>query len=296
MVSKSYEATNQIYFKLVSNVDTKYGLYTFPSQKIQDYIDSLTSDEILSSVIAELKLSLTSSALKDSIRIQYDSGSDQKYISVTTTSQSYDEAKTINNSLIKTYLRTLKTEYKTNAIKHFITTLNNEVTLNTFKQSKLQSEIEQKQEVLNSIQTVYSLQKGIFTDPKVALIVANQLNQDLSKLSDAVIVEQYLNQNYFKAEAELIDSKNTFIETQNTLEYTKDLLVELKTMSQSPITLQENDSLNVLEGSIYLLQEDNPSVVTISRNTVQTTLISAVLTSMISIFLILFKNYWTQNP
>lgn len=295
LVPRTYMASNDIMFNIPSTAGTKYGTYTFPSQSIVDYINPLTSRSVVQAVVDDLELEVDVDRLLKSIDVNYKADDEQKFITVSVSFSNAELAKEINDSLIYHYINTLQNTYKKEAISQFIYEKNTSIDAITFNLEKVESAISEKSNYFETMKSVYTLQKGLFGDPTSAALYADQFNLDLSKMSDDVVVEEYLNQNYLKLEAELVDLEITKIEYLESIKFNTQLLDELEDIKSNQIEVVDNDNLNILYGSIYTVQDAFVPTRPESRGTVLNTLIAGVLAGMVMVFYVFFKHYWLNS-
>lgn len=294
-IPRTFVASNQMVYRIPESKSTKYGNYTLPSQAIQDYIGTITSETVLLKVINQLELNLTSEELNDLITIEYDSKTEQQFAVIKTKASNPQEAKDLNDALVSTYITQIQNDYKLDALEQFIYEKTMYLENANFNLLRIQSNIIEKQSFLDSLSTVYTLQKGLFGDPKTAALYADKFNLDLSNMSDDVIIEEYLNQNFLKIESEIVDLKNSEINTKQSIKFETQLLEELFTIKQTKLEVEEYDSLNILYGSIIVSQEAELPTVSESRGVLTNGIIVSILVAMVSVFVVFFMHYWQST-
>lgn len=294
-IPRTFVASNQMVYRIPESKSTKYGNYTLPSQAIQDYIGTITSETVLLKVINQLELNLTSEELNELITIEYDSKTEQQFAVIKTKASNPQEAKDLNDALVSTYITQIQNDYKLDALEQFIYEKTMYLENANFNLLRIQSNIIEKQSFLDSLSTVYTLQKGLFGDPKTAALYADKFNLDLSNMSDDVIIEEYLNQNFLKIESEIVDLKNSEINTKQSIKFETQLLEELFTIKQTKLEVEEYDSLNILYGSIIVSQEAELPTVSESRGVLTNGIIVSILVAMVSVFVVFFMHYWQST-
>lgn len=113
---KTYQAQSQITFNLPLVNSSRFGEYTFSSQKVSDYLTLLYSDEVKNEVVEVTQIA------SSNFKIQVDLDNESTIALIKTTSNNPDIAKKVNDVLIDTYIMKLRLQYKIDAIDRFIYT------------------------------------------------------------------------------------------------------------------------------------------------------------------------------
>jgi capsular polysaccharide biosynthesis protein len=302
-----YKAETELLIKKPEPVQTRYGTYSFPSEYINDYIEYLNSNEVVDRVIEKNELNLnegnvvSNDSFRDKITISKEEESNR--FSVAFEYKDPDRAYEINESLVKTYMDTIRIKYKLNAIEQFI--YDYEVEIDNIESSIDREEkiMKDTKELLDSITPIYTLQKLLFSDPEAAAAYANEFNLDISDISDNIMTQEYVNKNYFDIESKFLDSKTRLISMRESLERKKifyeELIEEQKLIEDLRNTENEEEILNgkmdVMRDNIIVLSEAYSPNNPVSPNKLLNLAIGTVLGLMIGIFTGLFRAYWKNS-
>jgi LPS O-antigen subunit length determinant protein (WzzB/FepE family) len=192
---------------------------------------------------------------------------------------------------------------KKNALDTFILSLDSELAVLTRKIEYQDNLIKDTRALMMSIQPIYTLQKLLFSDPETAALYADRFNLDLSQISENVMTQEFVNENYFLLEAKALEYETVLIEIKQSLAEKKalysELLDERTQYEQNAHT--ENDGL-ILNGKLDVMAKNvlisaypeiNESAV--SPNKLLNLAIGAVLGIMLGVFIGLFKSYWKNS-
>lgn len=303
IVSPKYEATSELIIKTPTPVETRYGIYSFPSENINDYIQYIYSNDVVDKVIKNQKLEMTRAGFREMIRINFDSKTQTNRFQVIVSHPNPAIAKAINDELLFNYTKSLRIAYKRNAVERFIKSY--EVSIDTLQQSISQTEaiLGETKKLMDSMAPIYTLQKALFSDPKAAAAYADTLNLDLSSLSEHVIIEEYANENYFVLQSQVIDYNVQLIGYNESLLKQKNLYAELLSEKKALDSIGSNGgSESVLEGKLDVFSTHisviSPAYVperAVSPKKALNLAVGLLLGLMIGIFVALFKAYWKSN-
>jgi LPS O-antigen subunit length determinant protein (WzzB/FepE family) len=200
-------------------------------------------------------------------------------------------------------MNTIRIKYKLIAVEQFI--YDYEVRIDNIENSIAREEkiMKDTKELLDSITPIYTLQKLLFSDPEAAAAYANEFNLDLSDLSENIMTQEFVNNNYFSIESKYLDSKTSLISLRESLErsrrFYEELIEEKKLIEELRNTENEEKILNgkvdVMRDNIIVLSEayrpNNP----VSPNKLLNLAIGLVLGLMLGVFAGLFKTYWENS-
>lgn len=294
---KIYQTQSQITFNLPSENISRFGTYSFPSQNIADYLPLLSSEEVKNDVATELNI------VPSSMNVIVDFNKENKFVIVKTRASTPELAKKINDVLVDTYIKRIRTQYKIEAINKFINLELNNIKNRSYQIETIQSLIEEKQILLDEIEPVYILMKAIFSDTETAALYASKYNLDFSKLSNDVILEEYANEKYLEIRSEIIDLKLELINHSENKKFSEKLILELNKEKGKTVELLQtsnyeailNDELDVLNNSIVQV---GSAVVPESRISPKNSINVAIgfVTGLIfSVIFVFLKYYWKSE-
>ncbi|GAU77792.1 Wzz/FepE/Etk N-terminal domain-containing protein [Fusibacter sp. 3D3] len=301
--SPSYESTSELMIKTPTDVQTRFGVYSFPSQNIDDYIQYVYSKDVLDQVIKDNELDVTRSIFKRSIKIVKDDKKETNRFQIVVVASDPVLSKTINDNLVKVYLENLRSTFKKNALDNFI--LSYEVSIDNFQKSidLKESILAETKQLMDSVNPIYTLQKALFADPNAAALYAEELNVDIKSLSQSVMIEEYSDSNYFSLESQYLEQKTELINLKETLKQTKDFYKELLNErneinnskdSESSSTIL-NGKLDVLSSNFNIISDAYLPDIPLAQKRLIRIFISLILGLMLSIIIVVFRTYWKNT-
>src|SRR6056297_94450 len=307
VVTPMYQAKSELLIKKPASVGTRYGTYTFPSENINDYIQYINSNAVVDRVIMANDLDqvgengMANQSFRNKVSISNDEESNR--FTVVFEYSDPELAYQINNSLVQTYIDTIRMKYKLNAVEQFI--YDYEVQIDNLQNSIEREEriMEDTKELLDSITPIYTLQKLLFSDPEAAAAYAEEFNLDISDISENVMTQEYVNENYFSIESKYLDTKTNLISFRESLErkerFYEELVEEKALIDKYRNTDNEENILNgkmdVMRDNIMIVSEAHYSDVPVSPNKLLNLAIGLVLGIMLGVFAGLFKAYWKNS-
>ncbi len=303
IASPVYESTSELMIKTPTTVATRFGTYEFPSQNINDYIQYIYSNDVMDRVIKKENLDMTRAGLKSAVKIEYDAKSESNSFKVAVSMDDASLAKQVNDDLLEQYLESIRITYKRNALEDFIT--NYEVSIDNLQESIKQQEIliKETKALMDTVKPIYTLQKALFADPKSAAAYADQLNLDLASLSEHVMTEEYVNNNYFTLEAKYLDMQSSLINSKEALVQKKafyDELISERTLVNNATSNGEsgkilNGRMDVFSQNISVISKAYEPQRPISPRKAMNLAIGLVLGLMAGTFAGFIRNYWKTN-
>lgn len=307
IVTPIYKAETELLIKKPEPVQTRYGTYNFPSENINDYIEYLNSNAVIDRVIYKNGLELigNNGISNDSFRnkISISKEEESNRFSVAFEYKDSDRAYKINESLVKTYMNTIRIKYKLNAVEQFI--YDYEVEIDNIENSIDREEkiMNETKELLDSITPIYTLQKLLFSDPEAAAAYANEFDLNISDISENIMTQEYVNDNYFSIESKYLDSKTSLISLRESLDrkrlFYEELIEEKELIEKLRNTENEekilNGKMDVMRDNIIILSEAYSPINPISPNKLLNLAIGLVLGLMLGVFAGLFKAYWENS-
>lgn len=293
-----YETTSELMMKELEDAHTLYGTYSFPSDNISDYTQFIYNNEVIDQIIDKYQLDVSRETFKKNITVNQEKDSNR--ISVVVVNGDPELAYKINSDLIERFIESIRISYKKSAMDEFI--LSHQHSIESYQNSIRHKEgiLAETRILLDEIQPIYTLQKLLFSDPKAAAAYADQLDLDLSAISENLMTEEYINENYFNMEAKIYDLEYELVSIREGLENQNQLLAELlgeqESYNQLIDTENESEILNghvdVMASNIRIISYPNHPINPSSPRVALNMAIGVVLGMMLGVFSGLFKSYW----
>lgn len=294
-----YEASVDGTIIISETATSKYGTFVFPSLHKEDYLNVITSEEVLTKVVNNLNLEMSTQALRQKIEISSQKDSSSFIINVKNGSS--ESASELLSEISSVYKDVINLKYKNMALDMFERDyfvqirsieeliINQEETIVGFKKQ------------LESIEPIITLKKLVTSDPTLAAEIARNRGISIESLSDEMMIEEISNPNYEVLEESIFKAESALIESKSDLEQFTKLFNELSTEKASMQTSGNetgsvgNNSLEFMKSRIsissYVSAPDNP----VAPRKSLILAISMVLGLIVGIFIALFKAYWHNN-
>lgn len=296
-----YESSISGVISIPETAISKYGTYTFPSDNKMDYLNVVTSYEVLSKTIDMLSLKHSVSTLRDQITIG--TVPDQNTFTITAKSRTPESARELVKTLTVNLVDELSVQYKINAIDFFmreLTVVERQLQDEILKQEKL---LETQKIQLEKLDKIVTLKRLLVDDPILAASIANNKGVDLASLSDEVMYEEMLNPNYVDLEAANIELEKSIQSTKVSLEeklmFQQELESEVENINLYYTTgdqnIIQNGTLDIIRSRININKTASYNDSPVSPNKVLFLSVAIILGLMIGVICTLFKHYWKQS-
>ena len=295
LITPVYHSRLRIIINMPETYYTKYGDYTLPITSNEQYINLITTNEILLHTIEDMGYDneTTTESLRDRITIEQ---SDAKANTVQNTffvkiaADNPTEAQKLAQTLFDNYVEFLDVltidgalDYHDNRFK--VALQSSEVSLNTAKEILAKNEelLEQTPQTINQKEAMQEI-------------------KDSSSTSDYIILENIINPNYTKIEKDIIEYKQSINSIDNSMRIYNEYLAELDELRIKVDSYKESsdyskldDNVKVTKTNIYLPSDPIvPSRKTSPSNT-RNAIIGALLGGMVAVFVVLIREYWFKS-
>jgi len=287
-----YHSRLNIIINMPEKYLTKYGGYTLPITTNEQYINLITSSEILAHTIIDMGYEdMTIESLRDRITVEIPetkANVKQNSFFIKVASDNPQDAKELAQALFDNYYEFIDLMTVEGAVDYFINKYSVdlsalEVTLNSTKETLAKNEalLAQTPQTINQKEAMSEL----YNNPGV---------------SDYVILENIINPNYTKIESNIIENKQTINNIENNMaiynQYLDELYVvkenitEYKTNGIWDITNDEFKSIT--KTNVYLPSDPIAPSHKSSPNNLRNVIIGAVIGGMVGVVAVFVKEYW----
>lgn len=297
-VKPVYESSVSGIINIPETVESKYGTYMFPSTNKMDYLNVVTSHEVLAETIKQLDLESSIESLRS--RIAISSEKDLNGFAITVKSDTPENAQKLAKTLANVLIEELSLKYKENAIEAFTRDL--DVSSKQFAENLKTDQmiLSGLEEELEKVDQVITLKKLITSNPTLAAEIANQRGVDITDLSNEVMFEETINPNYTDLEAIVMQTKTSINTIKASIEKNKQLTEELNIEADAMQYYRVNGdasklhdaTLDILRSKIAINETPSISENAVSPRVVLSLAIAAVTGFMVGVFSAFFKNYW----
>lgn len=291
-----YHAKLNIIVNMPETHHTKYGDYTLPITTNEQYINLITSNDILKNTMEDLGYNpqeTTVESLRDKISIvQVDNkNTSQNSFEVRVASDNPEEAKRFAQALYNNYIEFLDVMIAEGAVEYFkdfysISIQSLEVELETNKEL-----LEKNMELLNNTPMTINQKEA--------------MNEVISSanISDIIIMENIINPNYTELELDIINIKQTINSIENSIDMYNTYLVELeekqseiaKYYSTGEFKELKNKIVRITKSNIYLPSEPVAPSRKTSPSNLRNVVIGTLLGGMVSVLVALIREFWFRK-
>ncbi len=293
ILSPIYNSKLNIVISMPTILTTRFGDYTLPITTNQQYIELITSNDVLTNTLKDMgydPTEVTIEVLKSRISLGAINAPNviQNNFEVTVSADNPKEAKQLADTLFANYVEFLDAMTTERAVLYYYDTFSVQIkTLeNTVKSNK--ELIKKNEEVLKNIPQTINM--------KDALAAADSQID----ITDFIVLEDIINPNYTKVEGDIILLKETINTDENTISdyelYLKELDIEKNVIAkyyESGKEIALESSINdVIHNNIYLSSFTLEPTHKSSPSNVINIAIGAFLGVMIGVLVALIKEYW----
>lgn len=286
-----YHARLNMIISMPETLRTKYGEYVMPISTNDQYINLITSNEVLKNTIEVMGYDgtgVTIEGLRNRISVAKTSNNS---FEISVAAGNPEEAKQLAEALYNNYIGFLDVMVFKGVVEYYIDYY-------TVQISSLKVELETNKELL---ERYTELLKNIpmTTNRKEALDSIKSAGEG----SNIIIMENVINPNYIVLELDIINIKQTINEIESNIDMYNSLLKELeakKTKLDEYNNTGEFDEISdniirVSSSNVYLISKPvEPSRKT-SPNNFRNILIGAILGGMTAVLIALIKEFWFKR-
>lgn len=292
-ITPVYHARLNIIISMPETQHTKYGDYTLPISSNEQYINLITSNDILMNTISDMgydpgevsvetlreRISVIQTGSKDSV---------QNSFNINVASDDPEDARRLAATLYKNYIEFLDMMVASGATTYFINYYNIQL-------SSLQVQLDSNRELLEKNLVLLS-------NTPMTIDYRDSMDGIISSDNtvDYIVVGDIINPNYTELELDIIEIKQQINSVENTMiQY--DLYLEELEASQLEIEkYYESGELSELETGIVRITKSNvylpsepvaPSNKT-SPSNVRNAIIGSLLGGVVSVLIALAREYW----
>lgn len=293
LITPVYHSRLRIIINMPETYHTKYGDYSLPITSNEQYINLITTNEILLHTIEDMGYDIETNieSIRERITIE---PSDAKANTIQNTfyvkvaADNPTEAQKLAQTLFDNYMEFLDVLIIEGALDYHIDRIN--VSLQSSEVSLISTkEILTKNEALLA-QTPQTINQK----------EAMQEIGDSSSTTDYIILENIINPNYTKIESDIIANKQSINSIENSMRINNEYMAELDELKSKVNSYKESgdyskldtDFVKVTKTNIYLPSDPIvPSSKTSPRNSMNV-IIGALLGGMVAVFVVLIREYW----
>lgn len=292
-----YHSKLNIVINMPENYNTKYGDYALPITTNEQYINLITSSDILAHTIVDMgydPANTTIESIRDRITIimpDIKANTEQNSFKVQVAADNPTEAQRLAKTLFDNYKEFLDVLTVEGAMDFYSNKYN--IALASLNDSLITTrEILAKNEELLEV-----------TPQTINQRDAMQEIQDTANTSDYIVLENVINPNYTKIENDIIENKQSINSIENSMRVYNEYLAEIDVKKNSVAIYRESGNFDELKAEIVSVTKTNvylpsdpivPSRKTSPSNS-RNVIIGTLLGGMVGALAALIKVYWIKS-
>lgn len=298
VLSPVYDSRLNIVMSMPEKYVTRYGEYTLPISTNEQYINLITSNDVLLHTIEKMGYDKSDTSI-DSLRkritvgkSEAKAGSIQNSFEVTVSADNPDEAVKLAQVLYSNYMDFLDSMTKERAVNYYYNHF-------TIESRTLENSLKIEKEKLKNNEALLAQTPKHISDGNANIGIQSPLNGN----SNYVLPVDTINPNFIKLETDIIANKQLISDLENSLAMNEQYLEELDRERDAIYKYYRTGESQVLESSVIGIVETNvylpsppvaPTQKTSPSNALNTA-IGAVLGGMLGVMAALFREYWFKK-
>lgn len=291
-----YHSRLNIIINVPESYNTKYGDYLLPLTTNEQYINLITSNDIMKNTIEDMGYSMDEvsiESIRERITIEQtnNKSDNQNSFFVKVSSDNPQEAKKLASVLYDNYIKFLDIMITEGATKYFLNYYSVQL-------QSLQVEYETNQVLLERNYVLLEETPKTINQKEVM----DQLDSS-DNHSEYIIMGNIINPNYTELELDIIETKQTINSLQNSIYLYNEYINELNSKMSAVREYYETGNydefqgevINIIKSNIYLpsdpITPSRKSSPSISRNVI----IGGLLGGVIAVLIALIKEYWFKK-
>jgi capsular polysaccharide biosynthesis protein len=297
VISPVYHAKLNIVINMPETYKTKYGDYILPITTNQQYINLITSNNILESTIHDMGYDTDKMTIDDlKEKIVVDSiistiGVEQNSFKVTIAADDPVEAQQLSKVLFDNYLKFLDVLTAEGAINFYINNY-------TIELKSLKVYLETARNILGKNEELLADTAQTINQKEAMQEIQDQINT-----SEYVVLEDIINPNYTAIENNIIENKQSINNFENSIRVYNEYLKELDIVKNDIKAYNETGQfeelgtkiVSVSKTNVYLPSDPIVPSQKISPSNTKNVFIGTLLGGMISIIIVLIRVYWLKK-
>ncbi len=297
ILSPVYDSKLNIVMSMPEKYITRYGEYALPITTNEQYINLITSNDVLIHTIDKMGYDeeTTVDTLKKRITVgksEAKAGSVQNSFEVTVSADNPEEALKLAQVLYSNYLDFLDSMTKERAVNYYYNYFSIEL-------RTLENSLTVEKERLKSNETLLAQTPKNISDGNVDIGIQSPLSGN----SSYILPVDTINPNFIKLENDIIANKQLISSLENNIAMNNQYLGELdkereaiyKYYRTGESTVLGSSVIGVVETNVYLPSPPVAPTQKTSPSNALNTAIGAVLGGMLGVMIALFQEYWFKK-
>lgn len=298
ILSPVYDTKLNIVINMPEIYNTRYGDYTLPITSNEQYINLITSNDVLLNTIAQMEYNggeVSVDSLRKRIAIgQIDAkaNTEQNSFTITVSAGSPQESLKLAKTLYDNYIEFLNVMTKERATGYYYNNFSVELKKSQILLESTQEILKRNRELLTEIPQTINQKEAM-----------QEIQNEMSNINNYVVLENIINPNYTQVENDIILNKQSINVINDSIRMYNEYLEEINQEKQAIAEYYEAGRAGKLESSIIGVVKTSvylpsppvaPSQKTSPRNAMNIA-IGVVLGGMLGIMIALIKEWLKKN-
>ena len=296
-ITPVYHSKLNIVINMPETYHTKFGDYTLPITTNNQYINLITSNDILIRTIDDMGYDtseVTIEGLRKRITIEHTTdtkGAEQNSFDVKVAANNPVEAQQLAQVLFDNYTE-------------FVDVLTVEGALNHYR-SQFTTSLKSLQVSLDSTQKILAKNEELLANTPPTINQKEAMNEIHSQVSTSeyIVLENIINPNYTKIERDIVENKQSINSIENSMRVRHEHLAELDIIQEQldayfdsgDFAGFQSNIVSVTRTHIYLPSQPIVPSRKTSPSNAMNVIIGTVLGGMLGVFIALIKEYWFKQ-
>lgn len=296
IITPVYHSKLNIIINMPDTYTTKYGDFTLPISTNDQYINLITSNDIIANTIKDMGYDedTTIESIRDRITIdnsETKANAEQNSFSIKVSADNPEEARKLAQTLFDNYTEFLDILIIEGAADYFI--------------DKYSVDLSSAEVSLENTKEILAKNEALLAETPQTINQKDAMNEigNSQNISDFVILENVINPNYTKIENDIIANKQSINNIENTIKLYNQYLEELNAekekiegyKSNGNWTVSDDVFKSITKSNVYLPSDPIAPSRKTSPSNVRNVIIGAVVGGMIGVVLVLIKKYWIES-
>jgi capsular polysaccharide biosynthesis protein len=296
-IPPAYHSKLNIIIHMPETFHTKYGDYTLPITSNDQYINLITSNDILIQTVDAMGYDtneVTIEKLRERITIgaiAKTNGMEQNSFDVTVEAGNPLEAQQLAQALFDNYMEFIDVTTVEGALNHFTT--------------QFTTSLKSLQVSLDTTQKLLAKNEELLAETPQTINQKEAMNEIESQVDagEFIVLENVINPNYTKVENDIIGNKQAINSIENSIRVQNEYLVELDSMRDRLSAYYETGDFKGLQSNMVSVTKSNiylPSAAVVpSRKTspsnAKNVILGTLLGGMVGVLAAFIKEYWFKK-
>ncbi|NLB41503.1 MAG: hypothetical protein GX815_04455 [Clostridiales bacterium] len=298
VLSPVYQAKLDIIINMPEQYHTYFGDYTLPINSNDQYIDLITSNSVLINTIEDMGYNpgeISVEDIRDSISVSQENSANAEkpnMFQITVSADNPEDALIFAQTLFNNYVEFVDVMTKERAVNHYY----NQYSVSMLS---LDKSLTKNQELLGKNELLLADTEQTINQKEVL----EETQGILYNTIGVVVLDNIINQNYFKIEKDIIEIKQTIYSLENSISTTEEYLSQLeeergniaeyysnRNAEENPIQM-----IGVVETSIYLSSQPVAPTRKTSPSNARNAVIGLGIGWMLGLAIAYVLEFWREN-